>query len=107
MRSSGRISASLGSLFQLLVALAFVFSLSAPNLSAQSATARIFGKVTDQQGAVLTGTKITVTNADTQVKSETLTDSEGNYQVLALPIGRYRVLAERQGFTSAVTEIYT
>jgi hypothetical protein len=48
--------------------------------------------------------RITVTNVATQVVSKTETDSEGNYRVLALPIGTYTVTAEHEGFAKLVTE---
>jgi hypothetical protein len=71
---------------------------------AQSAAASILGQVTDAQGAALPGTKITVRNAATQVGYNTVTDSEGNYRVLALAIGNYSVTAEHEGFATLVTE---
>lgn len=74
------------------------------HVSAQSATASIIGRVTDPQGAALPQTKIAVTNVATQIVSNTETDSEGNFRVLALPIGTYTVTAEREGFTKLVTE---
>lgn len=54
---------------------------------AQSAEASILGRVTDPQGAVVPKTAITVTNVATQVIYTTQTDDQGNYRVLALPIG--------------------
>jgi hypothetical protein len=71
---------------------------------AQSATASILGRVTDQQGAALPNTKITVRNVATQVVNTTETDSQGDYRVLALPIGTYEVTAEHAGFTKVVAE---
>jgi hypothetical protein len=70
---------------------------------AQEATARIFGTVYDQQGAVLTAAHITVTNTATQVERTTTTDKEGYFQVLALPIGNYKVKAEHGGFRSVIS----
>jgi len=74
------------------------------SVCAQSATASILGRVTDSQGAALPKTKITVTNVATQVVSTTDSDAEGNYRVLALPIGTYTVTAEHAGFSKIVTE---
>jgi len=71
---------------------------------AQSAAASILGQVTDAQGAALPDTKITVRNAATQVGYNTVTDSEGNYRVLALPIGNYSVTAQHEGFATLVIE---
>lgn len=66
--------------------------------TAQQATARVLGTVTDQSRAVVPGVNVTVTNTATNVSSEATTDSTGFYQVLNLPIGTYRVVARRQGF---------
>jgi outer membrane receptor protein involved in Fe transport len=71
--------------------------------AAQDATGRIFGTVYDQQGAVIPGVKITATNTATQVTRHTLTDHEGSFQVLELPIGNYKVRAERDGFRSVIS----
>jgi hypothetical protein len=84
--------------------LAIFALLPGPSSWAQSAAASILGQVTDAQGAALPGTKITVRNAATQIGYNTVTDSEGNYRVLALPIGNYSVTAEHEGFATLVTE---
>jgi hypothetical protein len=72
--------------------------LSATDASAQQATAKIVGTITDPQGLVVTGVKITVTNIATNVATETTSDKGGFYQVLNLPIGRYRIVARHEGF---------
>jgi hypothetical protein len=66
--------------------------------AAQQATAKIVGTVTDQQGAVIPGVAITVTNSATNVVTSTTSGSDGYYQVLDLPIGTYRLVASHQGF---------
>lgn len=71
----------------------------APVLShAQDATARITGTITDSSGAVIPGVQVTVTNTATLISRESTSDHDGLYQVLALPIGTYKVTAIRQGF---------
>ena len=72
--------------------------LSATDASAQQATAKIVGTITDPQGLVVTGVKITVTNMATNVATETTSDKGGFYQVLDLPIGKYRIVARHEGF---------
>jgi len=69
----------------------------------QTATGRIIGNVTDAQGAAIAGAKISVTNTGTGVVSDTVTNSEGFYQVLQLPVGTYTVAAEQAGFAKVVT----
>ena len=71
--------------------------------SAQDATERIFGTVYDQQGAVIAATQITVTNTATQIVRTAVADNEGLFQVLALPIGSYKVKAEHAGFRTVVS----
>jgi outer membrane receptor protein involved in Fe transport len=71
--------------------------------SAQDATARVFGTVYDQQGAVVSEVRITATNTATQLERSTTTDSAGYFQILALPIGNYTVRAEHVGFRSVTS----
>jgi len=71
--------------------------------SAQNTNGRIVGSVTDTQGAAIPGAKVTIKNTGTNVTSETLTNDEGYYQVLQLPIGSYTVSVEHQGFAKTVT----
>src|SRR5258708_4010434 len=70
---------------------------------AQDVTGRVIGVVTDPSGSVIPRAKITVTNTDTRISQETLSGSDGSYQVLLLPIGMYSVTAEAQGFRKTVT----
>jgi hypothetical protein len=86
----------------LVLVWAFVTSMS----QAQEATARITGTISDSTGAVIPGAQITVTNAATQVSRQGASDHDGFYQILALPIGSYRVKAERQGFRTVVSSEY-
>jgi len=74
---------------------------------AQAPTGRILGTVTDPKGGVIPGAKITVTNTGTQIHNETVTDHDGNFQVLDLPIGTYRVVIEKAGFRKAAIEDQT
>lgn len=73
----------------------------------QSSRARIVGTVKDPQGAVVAGANVTVTNVSTGVESRAVTDHDGSYQALELPIGAYKVKVERNGFTTAETVAYT
>jgi hypothetical protein len=73
--------------------------------SAQDATGRIYGTVYDQQGAVVPAVRITVTNTATQIVRTASTDREGSFQLLALPIGTYRVTAERSRTDDAETDL--
>src|SRR5579864_1336971 len=80
-----------------------VLTLSMPAL-AQNATGRITGAVTDPQSAAVPGAKVRVTNVGTNVHWDAVTNADGSYQVLDLPIGNYRVAVEREGFAKTVTD---
>jgi hypothetical protein len=73
---------------------------------AQDATGRITGTVSDPQGLVIPEVRITVTNTATQVTRTTKTDAAGTYQVLALPIGNYKLTAEHEGFRTVLSDQY-
>ena len=74
-----------------------------PATWAQDATGKITGNITDASGAVVPGATVVVTNLGTKISKQTMTDSQGFYQVLQLPIGSYEVSAEAMGFNKAVS----
>jgi carboxypeptidase family protein len=78
--------------------------LSASSSFAQTGTASLYGKVTDQQGAVLPGVTVTVTSSAAAVTRSTVSDATGNYQFLALPPGLYSVKVELTGFRTATRD---
>src|SRR5262245_38848565 len=82
--------------FVSLVAL-MAIGLSAP-LFAQQGTSQISGRVTDEQGAVLPGVAIIVTNEDSGTFREATTSAEGTYIVSQIQPGRYKIVARLTGF---------
>jgi hypothetical protein len=81
----------------LLMALAVVTP-----LWAQKDAGAIVGLVRDQSGAVVTGAKVTVTDADRGVELTLSTNDAGEYVASPLKIGRYTVTVEKKGFKKAV-----
>jgi Carboxypeptidase regulatory-like domain/TonB dependent receptor len=75
-----------------------------PALHAQNSTATIAGTVSDSEGAVLSNTKIVVTNTQTGVSTTSATNGAGAYSVPSLPIGSYRIEAQHEGFKTNVRE---
>jgi hypothetical protein len=65
------------------------------SLHAQDPTGRIVGTTVDPQGAGLTGVEVTVTNVTTRIRKRALTDNEGYYKILDLPMGTYNVTMQR------------
>src|SRR5258708_7288879 len=65
---------------------------------AQNTTASIRGTVTDEQGAVVAGADVIVTNADTGYSRSDKADKDGSYSFQSLPIGRYTLNVSGKGF---------
>ena len=86
---------------QIAPALSLIFLLAAV-ASAQTFRGTILGTVTDPNGAVVSGAKVTVKNASTGLERSTTTDDSGNYTVAELPIGSYEVRVDRTGFVPTV-----
>src|SRR2546428_10328096 len=79
-----------------LVLAVFLGALAAPTL-AQQGTADIGGRATDEQGAVLPGVMIVLTNEETGVFRQVMSGEDGSYFVSALTPGRYRLAATLAG----------
>src|ERR1700678_2864066 len=90
--------------FPRVVLLALVVMLASAVSVAQDATGRIFGTVYDQQGAVIPDTQVTVTNSATKDLRVATTNKDGYFQILALPIGTYKVTSEHTGFRTVVSQ---
>jgi len=84
-----------------IVGSAIILLLAAAPLRAQAgSTAQISGTVKDGSGGVLPGVDVTVTQTDTGLKRNAITDAEGQYLLPNLPVGPYRLEATLQGFRS-------
>jgi outer membrane receptor protein involved in Fe transport len=70
-------------------------------------TATLQGTVTDSKGAVLPNATVIVRNRNTATERTTQTDSDGNYQVPALPVGVYTVEVRVEGFKTQVADQVT
>jgi Carboxypeptidase regulatory-like domain len=75
-----------------------VVLLAAVNLAAQTFRGTILGTVTDPQGAVLAGAKVTVKNVATGLERSTETSADGSYTLPELQIGTYTVTISRLAF---------
>jgi hypothetical protein len=74
-------------------------SLTAPAFAqSQGANGAIEGTVSDSSGGVLPGVTVTITNVDTGAERSVTTNEKGLYRAPLLPLGKYRVVAELQGF---------
>ena len=84
-------------LLLLIVAMAIPCS-----VQAQFLYGTLTGNVTDQQGAVTVGAKVTVREVRTNVAKSVATDSAGNYRFSDLQPGSYDVTVEAPGFKTLV-----
>src|SRR4051812_12312049 len=77
-----------------------IISMSAahPLAQSQAINGTIEGTITDQSGAAVPGVSVTVTNVDTGDSRVVVSNQAGVYRAPLLPLGRYRVSAELQGF---------
>jgi len=68
---------------------------------AQTSTSRISGTVTDSNGAVIPGAKITAKNDATGIAQTQTTTEAGLYSFPSLPVGGYTITVEMTGFKTA------
>src|SRR5260370_13119525 len=68
---------------------------------AQLSTASVTGVVRDPSGSVVAGAKLALTNIETAVKHESLTNSAGNYLFLSIPPGQYSLEVSAPSFAIA------
>jgi hypothetical protein len=71
---------------------------------AQQTTASIRGRVIDASSAIVRNASITVTQVDTDFSRTVQSDSVGNFILVELPLGSYRLEAEAKGFQKFLQE---
>ncbi|MGO9272905.1 MAG: carboxypeptidase regulatory-like domain-containing protein [Terriglobia bacterium] len=62
----------------------------------------VTGSVTDPSGAAIPSASITLTNSETGLQRNTVSDSQGRYTIPQVPPGKYRIDARASGFAEAV-----
>jgi hypothetical protein len=67
-------------------------------------TGDLQGSVVDTAGAVVTRAKVTIRKEAVGLERVAETDSGGNYQVMSLPVGVYRVEVRARGFQTQIVE---
>jgi hypothetical protein len=77
--------------------LAILFLASTPYLHAQ-VSASLTGVITDTSGGRVAAASITVTNIETGAIRISVTNEDGRYEVLALPVGEYSISVSKNGF---------
>jgi outer membrane receptor protein involved in Fe transport len=74
---------------------------------AQFETGSVVGTIKDTTGAVVPGAKITLTNTQTGVTNEKMSDANGSYEFFTVRPGTYVITAEKSGFSIALVDNVT
>src|SRR6185369_4015717 len=85
----------------LMLGLALSLALIAATAQAQVTTGTVKGVVTDPNGAVVAGAKVTITRKSTSEAKETTTSDSGNFQFDQLQPGDYTITVEAANFKKA------
>ena len=67
--------------------------------------AELTGTVQDATGSVVANAQVTATNKESGVKTSTMSNDAGIYQILALQPGSYQIQASLAGFKTYVTDV--
>lgn len=76
----------------------------APAVAAAQTAATLQGRILDAQGLPLPGVSVTITNVETGLTRNHVTDDEGWYRASLLPPGVYAIRAELSGFAPSINE---
>ena len=80
--------------------LAVLLLAAASSAVAQQGTSEFSGRVTDEQGAVLPGVAVVITNEETGAYREVVSGADGSYFASQMIPGRYKISAKLAGFRS-------
>src|SRR5215469_9911117 len=76
-----------------------------PVAFSQTITGSLEGKISDKSGAVIPGANVTLTNTETGLSRTTVTNGLGDFEVINLPVGNYKVTAEAPSFRSQTANV--
>ena len=88
----------------LRLAFSFLLVVLCSSVAHAQFNAGIQGTVTDSNGGVVSGAKITATAQETNVSREAVTNADGFYRVDALAPGLYTLTVEAPGFKKSETK---
>lgn len=83
-------------------AIVLALTLCGVRCNAQSTNATVGGQITDEQGRVVPGVTVVLTNLNTGVPYEAKTNGDGFYNAPNLPPGIYRANVTKDGFKNIV-----
>jgi len=86
----------------LILLLSPIFS---DSVSAQSASGKLSGIITDSSGAVVPNAKVSIKNLTTDQSTETQTDSAGRYNLPNLMPGDYELAVSAEGYSTNTVKV--
>jgi Carboxypeptidase regulatory-like domain len=89
--------------FRLAVAVVFLLLVGVHG-RAQTTSGTILGNLTDQSGAVIPDTPVTLINTGNADTRQTTTNQAGFYQFVNIPPGTYRLTVTKEGFKTTTRE---
>lgn len=100
-------SASLYGCLRFLLLATFALSCCAQLCIAQQAvtSATLSGRIEDAGGAVVGGAIVTVTDAERNINTSTMSDGEGRFRFLHLNAGTYTLKVEQKGFATVSQQL--
>src|SRR5579862_8375677 len=90
--------------FLLLTVLSLPVLMTPVVMTAQTFLGSVVGTISDTTGASVPGAKVTVTNTGTNEEHAATTSNSGDYQLLNLIPGSYRMTVEKEGFSKLVRD---
>src|SRR5258708_39989606 len=85
----------------------FLLALTCAPLLAQSDRGTITGTVNDPNGAQIPDVSITATHLNTNTQFKSTTTASGEFNLPSLPVGRYRVAIQIEGFKAHIRDKVT
>src|ERR1700691_1966037 len=81
-----------------ILACVLITTTSGLNLAAQQITGSIRGTVVDPSGAIVQAATVTARQIETGLTRAAVTDRQGEYVLVELPIGHYQLEIQAKGF---------
>src|SRR5579863_8439406 len=82
----------------------FIFPAALASLFAQFTSTTLTGVITDASGLAAPAAKITAQNIETGFTRTVSSGDDGSYLFPALPVGPYRLIVEKAGFSTYTQE---
>jgi hypothetical protein len=79
-------------------------ALTSLTVAAQQITGNIHGSIVDPSGAVVESATVTARHVETGLTRAAVTDRSGNYVLVELPVGHYRLEIAAKGFVKYIQE---